>query len=215
MHELESRWPTREENPFLIEQLLTEKEVNQQIDLLAVDIFEGQRHKNPLIVSVHEGGRYITERLERTWNKYMPDFEHQATDVRTQRIYDDDHPTGFELLRDVPSPILIEGRTVIITEDILDTGVSLRDLVRHFICRGASEVIIAVLIKRSGNHTDDNIPEAKYICFTINTDAFFIGSGLDDKRMLVGDSETLASGLANDGGRSWPGIWTNHPPKFN
>jgi hypoxanthine-guanine phosphoribosyltransferase len=213
MHELESRWPTKEENPFLIDQVLTEKEVNQQIDLLAVNIFKDQRHKNPLIISVHEGGRYITEQLELTWKKHMPDFEYQVTDIKTQRIYDNDHPTGFELLRDIPSPINTEGRTVIITEDILDSGISLRDLVRHFIDRGAGEVIIAVLIKRLGNDRDDDIPEAEYICFAINTDGFFIGSGLDDKRMLIGASDTLDSGLPNDGGRSWPGIWFNRPPQ--
>jgi hypoxanthine-guanine phosphoribosyltransferase len=132
--------------------------------------------------------------------------------MKTQRIYDEDRDAEFEILREIPLPVQVEGRTVIMTEDILDTGISMRDLVQHFKDNAATEVIIAVLIKRDGVERGEDMPEAKHICFTINTDSWFIGSGLDDKRIVIGSAEFLPTGLLNDGGRSWPGIWANRPP---
>lgn len=70
----------------------------------------------------------------------------------------------------------IEGKSVIIVEDIVDSGVTLNYLMHYFESRGAKEVrICALLDKPDGRRVDI---EVDYIGFTVD-DRFIVGYGLD------------------------------------
>jgi len=70
----------------------------------------------------------------------------------------------------------VEGREVLLLDDILDTGQTLSALIRHLQDRGARSVRTAVLLRKIGRQ---EIPlEPDYCGFTI-PDLFVVGYGLD------------------------------------
>lgn len=70
----------------------------------------------------------------------------------------------------------IEGRTVIIVEDIIDTGFTMKELLRMLEEKHPAEIHIASLLVKPGNlKVDLDIP---YRCFDIANE-FIVGYGLD------------------------------------
>ena len=70
----------------------------------------------------------------------------------------------------------LEGRDVVVVEDIVDTGLTLRFLVDDFRERGARSIrVVALLDKRSRRRVDVPID---YVGFSID-DVFVVGYGLD------------------------------------
>ena len=70
----------------------------------------------------------------------------------------------------------IEGRTVIIVEDIIDTGFTMKELLRMLEEKHPAEIHIASLLVKPGNlQVDLDIP---YRCFDIANE-FIVGYGLD------------------------------------
>ncbi len=78
------------------------------------------------------------------------------------------------LTKDLDSDL--EGRDVVVVEDIVDTGLTLRFLVNDFRQRGARSIrVVALLDKRSRRRVDVAID---YVGFPID-DVFVVGYGLD------------------------------------
>lgn len=70
----------------------------------------------------------------------------------------------------------IEGRTVVIVEDIIDTGFTMKELLHMLEEKHPAEILISSLLVKPGNlRVDLNIP---YRCFDIEND-FIVGYGLD------------------------------------
>ena len=70
----------------------------------------------------------------------------------------------------------LEGRHVLIVEDILDTGLTLNYLINNFKSRGPASINIVALLNKPSRR---EIPvEAAYVGFEI-PDAFVVGYGLD------------------------------------
>lgn len=70
----------------------------------------------------------------------------------------------------------IEGKHVIIVEDIIDSGVTLNYLMGYFKSRGAASIKICTLLnKPKGRRVDINVD---YIAFEVE-DIFIVGYGLD------------------------------------
>ena len=70
----------------------------------------------------------------------------------------------------------ISGRDVIIVEDILDTGVTLSNLIQELQRRGASSVAVCVLLNKPARRISE--VKADYIGYDIENE-FVIGYGLD------------------------------------
>jgi hypoxanthine phosphoribosyltransferase len=76
-------------------------------------------------------------------------------------------------------PVLVpdvQGRHVLLLDDILDTGQTLDYLVRHLHVLGAASLRVAVLLRKQGRQKIALEPD--YCGFTI-PDAFVVGYGLD------------------------------------
>ncbi len=87
----------------------------------------------------------------------------------------DTHSSGqVRLTRDLDSSI--EGKTVIIVEDILDTGMTLQYLLRVFEQRKPKRIRIAVLLDKPERRIA--AVHADYVGFTIPNE-FVVGYGLD------------------------------------
>lgn len=70
----------------------------------------------------------------------------------------------------------IEGRTVVIVEDIIDTGFTMKELLRILKEKHPAEIHISSLLVKPGNlKVDLDIP---YSCFNIENE-FIVGYGLD------------------------------------
>lgn len=70
----------------------------------------------------------------------------------------------------------IEGRDVLVVEDILDTGLTLKYLLRNLASRKPNSLEVVTLLSKEGKQ---QVPiECKYIGFTVPDD-FVVGYGLD------------------------------------
>ena len=79
-----------------------------------------------------------------------------------------------KIVKDLDVPI--EGRDLLIVEDIVDTGLTLSYLIANLHSRGASSVKLAALLNKQERRIRD-VP-IDYLGFTI-PDAFVVGYGLD------------------------------------
>jgi hypoxanthine phosphoribosyltransferase len=79
-----------------------------------------------------------------------------------------------KIVKDLDGPL--EGRDIILVEDILDTGLTLSYLMRSFSSRGARSVRIATLLNKPDRRKVDVTPD--YSGFDI-PDKFVVGYGLD------------------------------------
>jgi len=81
------------------------------------------------------------------------------------------------LLQDLDPTLDLSGRTVLLIDDILDTGLTLRYLLRHLKARGASRILTCVLLRRK-THYDKQAACADFSGFEVGPQ-FFVGYGLD------------------------------------
>ena len=72
----------------------------------------------------------------------------------------------------------IKGRTILLLDDVLDTGRSLHFGRGMVLDRGAEAVKTGVLIKKLTGHADDLVCD--YIGFEAGPDDFLVGYGMDD-----------------------------------
>ena len=81
-----------------------------------------------------------------------------------------------KLLKDFSAPI--EGRSVLIVDDVLDSGRSLHFARRMVLDRGASEAKVCVLVRKATGRSDDI--DAEFVGFEAGADDFLVGYGMDD-----------------------------------
>lgn len=79
-----------------------------------------------------------------------------------------------KILKDLNTPV--EGRDILIIEDIIDSGLTLSYLVDLFRYRKAKSIKIVTLLDKPSNRKGKI--EADYVGFTV-PDAFVVGYGLD------------------------------------
>ena len=152
------------------EVLISEEEIQVKTKELGAILAEEYQDKNPLIVGILKGALPFMADLI----KQMPILlEYDMMDVSS-------YGTGLtssgevKIVKDLD--VSIEGRHVIIVEDIIDTGRTLKYLQDILNRRNAASVkIVTLLDKPSGRVTDLNVD---WKCFDI-PDEFVVGYGLD------------------------------------
>ncbi len=152
------------------EVLISEEEIIEKTKELGTILAEEYKDKNPLVVGILKGALPFMADLM----KQMPILlEYDMMDVSS-------YGTGLtssgevKIVKDLDASI--EGRHVIIVEDIIDTGRTLKYLQDMLNRRNAASVKIATLLdKPSGRVTDLNVD---WKCFDI-PDEFVVGYGLD------------------------------------
>jgi len=95
-------------------------------------------------------------------------------DVIELAPYTDGEDGGVRLLKDVDSPL--EGRHVLLVEDVVDTGLTLGFLTRCFAERGPASLAAVTLLDRPYRRLVDEIP-LHHVGFTV-PDELFAGYGL-------------------------------------
>lgn len=117
---------------------------------------------------------------------FMVDLmQHVDMDILTDyiriRSYDGTKSTGkVELVQDVTHRV--SGRTVILVEDIVDSGISMEYLIKHFKDLGAREIIVVTLFDKRDNRQVE--VQIDYCGKVLVGNKFLVGYGLDYRGLL-------------------------------
>ena len=156
-------------HPDVSEILLTKEEIARRVDALGRQISEDYRGKDLLVVGVLNGAAIFLSDLVRAI-----DFPCQLDFVGASS-YGDTAESGTLTMTKAPS-VSPKGKSVLLVEDILDTGRTLQRLVDYYRELGAEDVRICVMLDKPEAH---RVPiQAEYVGAEVG-DAFIVGYGLD------------------------------------
>jgi hypoxanthine phosphoribosyltransferase len=153
------------------EVLISEAVLQARIAALAAAIAEDYANRDLLLVGILRGGVMFMADLARHLDLPL------EMDFMATSSYGNETVTSgvVRILKDLDTSI--EGRHILIVEDIIDSGLTLRYLMENLASRGpASIAICALLDKEKAEHTSAVQPE--YVGFSI-PDRFVVGYGLD------------------------------------
>lgn len=153
--------------------LVDETRVYSAIRSMADDITERLRETNPLLLCVMNGGLILTGQL-------LPllRFPVQAEYLHATRYRQE--TTGGILEWKLRPEADMNGRTVIIVDDILDEGTTLCAIADYCRVHGAAEVLTAVLVDKQHDRKARPGLKADFTGLTVE-DRFLFGFGMDYK----------------------------------
>ena len=149
--------------------LISEKELEEAVAAIGRKISEDYAGKDPIFVGVLKGCFIFMADLMR-----HVDID-CSMDFMAVSSYSGITSTGAVKINKDLSEI-IEGRHLILVEDILDSGVTLNYLKNYLMGRKPASIAVATLMDKPARRKADIY--ADYSCFEI-PDAFVVGYGLD------------------------------------
>src|ERR1041385_3232911 len=156
-------------NPNL-EVLISADEIQKRIAEMGADIARDYAGKNPLMIGVLKGACTFLSDLTRA-----ADIELGIEFIAISSYGAAMRTSGeVRILKDLD--VAIEGRHILVVEDIVDTGLTLSYLLANLKSRGAASVKLAALLDKYERREKD-VP-IDYLGFKI-PDKFVVGYGLD------------------------------------
>lgn len=150
--------------------LITEEEIQEKIKELGAQLTEEYDGRFPLAIGVLKGAMPFMADLLKKVDTYL---EMDFMDVSSYGM-STTSSGEVKILKDLNTPV--EGRDILIIEDIIDSGVTLSYLVDLFRYRKAKSIkIVTLLDKPEGRKAD---LKADYAGFVV-PNAFVVGYGLD------------------------------------
>lgn len=148
---------------------ISEEDIRKRVKEVAAEISRDMSGKRPLLVAVLNGSFVFAADLMREL-----DFPCEISFVR-MASYAGTSSTGKvrELIGLSES---IEGRSVVVVEDIVDSGLTMKEMLALLAKQRPAEVSIASLLVKPSNLKVDL--DIRYRCFDIPND-FIVGYGLD------------------------------------
>ena len=151
--------------------LLTEEEVNKKISEVAAQINKDYEGKEVHLICILKGGVFFTcELAKRLTIPVSLDFmsvSSYASDTKSSGV--------VKIIKDLDEPL--EGKNVIIVEDIIDSGRTLAYLIEVLKQRNPKNIELCTLLDKPERRVKKQV-QVKYTCFTI-PDEFVVGYGLD------------------------------------
>ena len=150
--------------------VLDSEDIRRMTAAMAVRISSDYNGKDVVMVGVLKGA-FV----------FMADLVRQLTiPVTVEFIRASSYGSGTETSGCVrlenDQPLSLAGMSVIVVEDIVDTGLTLQCIVEHFQSLGAASVKVCTLLDKRARR---RVPiEADYACHAAE-DAFLVGYGLD------------------------------------
>ena len=149
--------------------LISEEEILAKVTEVGAQISRDFEGKNPVFVGVLKGCFIFMADLMRNVTVNC------SVDFMAVSSYSGTSSTGaVKINKDLSENI--EGRHVIIVEDILDSGITLSYLKQYLMVRKPASISIVTLMDKPARRKADVY--ANYSCFEI-PDAFVVGYGLD------------------------------------
>ena len=153
--------------------LVPETQVHAAIDALAAAITDQLKDRNPLLLCVMNGGLILTgQLLPRLKFPVQAEYLH-ATRYRQET-------TGGLLEWKLRPEANMQGRTVLIVDDILDEGTTLEAIADYCRAQGAETVLTAVLVDKIHDRKARPGLKADFTGLEVE-DRFLFGFGMDYK----------------------------------
>ena len=150
--------------------LLTEEEVNKKISEVAAQINKDYEGKEVHLICILKGGVFFTcELAKRLTIPVSLDFmsvSSYGSDTKSSGV--------VKIIKDLDEPL--EGKNVIIVEDIIDSGRTLSYLLDILEKRNPKSMRLCTLLDKPDRRVKDVAVD--YTCFEI-PDEFVVGYGLD------------------------------------
>lgn len=152
------------------EVLFTEEELKERIRIIGEKITKDYEGKDLMLIGVLKGSVLFMSDLIKTIN--MP----LSIDFMAVSSYGNSTTSSgvVRILKDLDHAI--EGKDVLIVEDIIDSGITLKYLLKYLEGRKPNSLSIACLLNKPERRKVDI--ECKYIGFDV-ADYFLVGYGLD------------------------------------
>ncbi|KAA1397140.1 hypoxanthine phosphoribosyltransferase [Aeromicrobium ginsengisoli] len=159
-----------EDDLELDQTLFTEEQIVSRLKEMAADIERDYEGKDILLVGVLKGAVMVMADLARSLDR------HVEMDWMAVSSYGSGTKSSgvVRILKDLDTDL--QGRHVLIVEDIIDTGLTLSWLITNLRSRGPASVEIATLLRKP--EAQQMEVEVKYVGFDI-PNAFVVGYGLD------------------------------------
>jgi hypoxanthine phosphoribosyltransferase len=154
----------------LVDILFNEKQIQDRLAELAVEIERDYADKDILLVGVLRGAVMVMADLARHFGR------HVEMDWMAISSYGSGTKSSgvVRILKDLDTDI--SGRHVLVVEDIIDTGLTLSWLVSNLSSRGPASVEICTLLRKP--EAQRMAVEVRYVGFDIPNE-FVVGYGLD------------------------------------
>lgn len=154
-----------------IKVLLSEEEVDARIRQIAAKISKDYAGKEIHMICVLKGGVFFTCELAKRLNMpvsmdFMSVSSYGAGTVSSGVV---------RIIKDLDEPL--EGKNVLIVEDIIDSGRTLAYLIEVLKQRGPKDIHLCTLLDKPERRVKKQV-KVDYTCFTI-PDEFVVGYGLD------------------------------------
>ena len=161
--------------------LYTEAEVEAALDRIAGEITTRLADRNPVLLCVLNGGILPIARLAVRLR-----FPLEIDSIQAGRYQGETR--GTEMRWRMQPGISLQGRTVLIVDDVLDEGITLAELRAYCAAQAAREVYAAVLVEKELGR--EKPAQADFVALRAD-DRYLFGYGMDYKGYL----------------RNWPGIY--------
>ena len=150
--------------------LYTEQQIKRRAKQLAKELSKDYKDKTPLVVCTLKGSFMFFADLMREFN-----CDCDIAFIRASS-YVNTTSTGNVQITNNTLPEF-KGRHILIIEDIVDTGHTLKALGEYFMNNGAASMEVCTMLNKQARRVVGNV-DPKYIGFEID-DLFVIGYGLD------------------------------------
>lgn len=157
-------------HPDLEHVVLTAEQIRQRVRELGDEISAEYGEESVLLIAVLRGAALFVADLAREMTSPV------ELDFMAVSSYGSSTKSSgvVRIIKDLDEGI--EGRNVLVVEDILDTGLTLKYLLKNLASRGPKSLEVCTLLYKEGKQ---RVPiSCKYVGFTV-PDEFVVGYGLD------------------------------------
>ncbi|MCE5204156.1 MAG: hypoxanthine phosphoribosyltransferase [Coriobacteriales bacterium] len=150
--------------------ILTEEQIKRRVQELGAQIAQDYEGSSLLLVAVLRGAALFVADLARAIDGPV------EIDFMAVSSYGSSTSSSgvVRIIKDLDE--VIEGRDVLVVEDILDTGLTLKYLLRNLASRKPKSLEVVTLLSKEGKQ---RVPiDCRYVGFSV-PDAFVVGYGLD------------------------------------
>ena len=155
-----------------IKVLINEEQINKRLDELANQLMKEYKEKDLMFLCILKGSIFFTVELAK---RIKNNIQFEFIEVSS---YENNESTGkIKINKDITGSI--KGKNVIVIEDIIDTGRTLRFLKEYLLQKNPESLKICTLLDKPSRRIEQI--EADYVGFTIEN-KFVLGYGLDDEQ---------------------------------
>ena len=173
------------ENGVVGDVYLTREQIATRVSELGREIATAYDGRDPLLIAPLKSSVVFLADLTRALR--IP----HTLDVIELAPYTGNQDGGVRLLKDVDTPL--EGRHVILVEDVVDTGLTLNFLCRTLALRDPASLAAVTLLDRPYRRLVDELP-LDFIGFTVPDELFAgYGLGLDERWRALPDLHVVSA----------------------